>query len=87
MMETLRYADEVKKAEQRVQGRAGREAAKPIMIELAEELIERKAKKFDAASFKDSYEEALRELIDAKARASAGPRRSRKPPQGAKSST
>ena len=66
MMETLRYADEVKKAES-----AFREIpeVKPEtdMIELAEELIERKSKKFDATSFMDSYEEALKELIDAKA--------------------
>ena len=65
MMETLRYADEVKKAES-----AFREIpeVKPEtdMIELAEQLIDRRSKKFDATSFKDSYEEALKELIDAR---------------------
>jgi DNA end-binding protein Ku len=66
MMETLRYSDEVKKA-----GTAFKEVpdAKPEadLIELAEQLIEKKTKKFDPAAFKDSYEDALRELIDAKA--------------------
>jgi DNA end-binding protein Ku len=66
ILETLRYADEVKKADA---------AFSPVpdtkpeadMIELAEELIARKSKKFDAAAFKDSYEVALHELIEAKA--------------------
>lgn len=66
LMETLRYADEVKKCDT-----AFKEVpdVKPEadLIELAEELIERKSKKFDAASFEDSYETALRELINAKA--------------------
>lgn len=67
MLETLRYADEIKKA-----GSAFSEIpdVKPEadMIELAEELIEKKTKKFDASVFKDSYTGALRELIDAKAK-------------------
>lgn len=67
MLETLRYADEIKKA-----GSVFSEIpdVKPEadMIELAEELIEKKTKKFDASAFKDSYTEALRELIDAKAK-------------------
>ena len=36
------------------------------MVELAEELIGRKSKKFDPAAFKDKYEDALREIIEAK---------------------
>jgi DNA end-binding protein Ku len=67
MMETLRYADEVRKAES-----AFREVpkAKPDaeMIELAEDIIGRKSKEFDPAAFHDKYEDALRELIDAKAK-------------------
>jgi DNA end-binding protein Ku len=67
MMETLRYADEVRKAES-----AFREVpkAKPDaeMIELAENIIGRKSKEFDPAAFHDKYEDALRELIDAKAK-------------------
>jgi DNA end-binding protein Ku len=66
MLETLRYADEIKKADSAFSGVPN---VKPEadMIELAEELIEKKTKKFDASAFKDSYNDALRELIDAKA--------------------
>jgi DNA end-binding protein Ku len=66
MMETLRYADEIKKP-----GKAFKDVpeVKPEadMIELAEQLIARKSKKFDPAAFEDTYERALHELIDAKA--------------------
>jgi DNA end-binding protein Ku len=66
MMETLRYADEVKKAETVFKDIPD---LKPDadMVELAEQIIERKTKKFDAAAFVDSYEKALHELIEAKA--------------------
>jgi DNA end-binding protein Ku len=66
MMETLRYADEVKKANTAFKGVPN---IKPEadLVELAEELIERKSKKFDPAAFKNTYEEALQELIDSKA--------------------
>jgi DNA end-binding protein Ku len=66
LLETLRYADEVKKADSAFHGIKG-EKPKDDMLELAEELIEKKTKKFDPAAFKDSYEDALRELIEAKA--------------------
>ena len=36
------------------------------LLSLAEELIKRKTKPFDPKAFKDPYEAALRELIDAK---------------------
>jgi DNA end-binding protein Ku len=66
LMETLRYEDEIQKASS-----AFKEVpeVKPEadMIDLAEELIDRRSKKFDASTFKDSYEIALHELIDAKA--------------------
>jgi DNA end-binding protein Ku len=66
MLETLRYADEVKKAETFFKDIPD---VKPDadMIELAEQIIEKKTKKFDAAAFVDSYEKALHELIEAKA--------------------
>jgi DNA end-binding protein Ku len=66
MMETLRYADEVKKAETVFKNIPD---LKPDadMVELAEQIIEKKTKKFDAAAFVDSYEKALHELIEAKA--------------------
>jgi DNA end-binding protein Ku len=66
LMQTLRYADELKKPETSFKDVP---AIKPDrdMVELAEELIERKTKKFDPTMFKDAYEDALRELIEAKA--------------------
>jgi len=66
MMETLRYADEVKKADAAFKVVPAVKTTKE-MLDLAEELIERKSKPFDANAFKDSYEEALHELIEAKA--------------------
>src|SRR5262245_28214425 len=66
LMETLRYADELKKADT-VFKDVPDTKVDPDMIELAEELIDKKTKKFDPSVFKDTYEDALRELIEAKA--------------------
>jgi DNA end-binding protein Ku len=66
LLETLRYADELKKASSAFAGIKEQEPEQD-MIELAEELIKKKSRKFDPTAFKDSYEEALRELIEAKA--------------------
>ncbi len=66
LMETLRYADELKKPETAFKDVPGIKPDRD-MVELAEELIERKSKKFDPTVFKDAYEDALRELIEAKA--------------------
>lgn len=65
VLETLRYADEINKADSYFEEVP---AAKPDkeLLGLAEELIERKRKPFEASAFKDPYEAALRELIDAK---------------------
>jgi DNA end-binding protein Ku len=65
LMETLRYADEVKKCETAFEGVPDRSVDKDL-IELAEELIEKKSGKFHPEKFKDSYTVALRELIEAK---------------------
>src|SRR6185312_5166476 len=64
-IETLRYADEVQKADQFFADVPEIKADKEL-IGLAEELIKRKVSKFDPKAFKDGYEVALRELIDAK---------------------
>jgi DNA end-binding protein Ku len=66
LLETLRYADELRKAETVFKDIADLKPAADL-LELAEELIERKTKKFDATAFVDSYEKALHELIEAKA--------------------
>lgn len=65
MAYTLRYAEELRNASEYFKD------IKPARIEeeqlsLAKELIKRKSVKFDPSKFKDQYEAALRELIDAK---------------------
>jgi DNA end-binding protein Ku len=65
LMETLRYADEVKKPET-VFDSTGKKNPDKDLVELAEELIKKKSGKFQPEKFKDSYQVALRELIDAK---------------------
>lgn len=65
MMETLRYADEVKKADGSFDGVPARKVAGDL-VELAEELIDRKSGEFHPEKFRDSYTLALRELIKAK---------------------
>ena len=65
MIETLRYADEVQNAEQFFSTVPGAKPEKEL-LSLATELIERKAKPFEPKAFKNQYEIALRELIDAK---------------------
>ncbi len=72
VIETLRYADEVQKADAFFTSVPEAEPETDL-LSLAEELIERKAKPFDPKAFKDQYEAALRELIDAK--------RENRPPQ------
>ena len=71
LLETLRYADEV---------RAGQsffddiDDAKPKkeLLDLANTLIEQKSAPFDAGEFEDRYSKALRKLIDKKAKSKGG---------------
>jgi DNA end-binding protein Ku len=65
IIETLRYADELQNPEQFFSTVPGAKPEKEL-LSLATELIERKAKPFDAKVFKNQYDLALRELIDAK---------------------
>ena len=65
MIETLRYADEVHKADQFFADVPEVEPEQELRT-MAEELIKRKVKAFDPKAFKDSYDAALRELIQAK---------------------
>jgi DNA end-binding protein Ku len=64
-IETLRYADELQKPEAFFDQVPDVKPEKEL-LGLATELIERKAKPFDAKAFKNQYDLALRELIDAK---------------------
>ena len=65
LMETLRYAHEVKKADSTFDSIPATKVDSDL-IALAEDLIGRKASGFHPEKFKDSYNAALRELIDAK---------------------
>src|SRR5690606_20268201 len=70
MLETLRYADEVRSAETFFEDLPELKLDKE-MVGLAGELIERKSKPFDASVFKDSYADALRELVERKRKGKA----------------
>jgi len=65
LLETLRYSDEVVKAQGYFRDIPD---TKPDaeMLELAEALIDRKASKFDPEKFHDRYVDALKELIEKK---------------------
>lgn len=68
LLETLRYADEVREG----QGFFDKiDDAKPKkeLLELATTLIDQKSAPFDASEFEDRYVDALRKLIDKKAKA------------------
>lgn len=65
VIETLRYVDEVNKADQYFADVPEVEPEEELKT-MAEELIKRKVKPFDAKAFKDPYDVALRELIQAK---------------------
>lgn len=67
LLETLRYADEVRKGQSFF---SGIDDAKPRkeLLDLAAALIEQKSAPFDAGEFKDRYVDALRRLIDKKAK-------------------
>jgi len=67
LLETLRFSDEVRKANAFFSDVSTAKVAKDL-IDLAEELINRKAAAFDPDVFHDKYTEALRELIEAKAK-------------------
>ncbi|MHA6333826.1 non-homologous end joining protein Ku [Qipengyuania sp. CAU 1752] len=67
LLETLRYADEVR------QGQAffddiGNEKPQKELLELATTLIDKKTAPFDASEFEDRYADALKALIDKKAK-------------------
>src|SRR3954470_6148661 len=65
VLETMRYADEVNKAQSYFRDISD---AKPDeeLLDLAETLIDRKTAKFDPSQYHDRYIEALRDLIEQK---------------------
>lgn len=67
MMETLRFADEVRNAAPFFAD-IGKGKSERELLDLAETLIEKKVAPYDPERFKDQYTEALRAVIDAKAK-------------------
>jgi DNA end-binding protein Ku len=71
LLETLRYADEVVKAQGYFRDIPDHKAD-PEMLELAEALIDKKTSKFDPGKFHDRYVDALRDLIEKKRKLKGG---------------
>lgn len=65
LLETLRYADEIRKPGEAFDTLPSKKVDADL-VSLAEELIEKKAGDFQPEKFKDTYTAALRELIKAK---------------------
>ena len=65
LLETMRFADEVREAAPLFADVAD-EKPDPELLDLAKELIGRKAKPFKPEAFKDSYTDAVKALIDSK---------------------
>jgi DNA end-binding protein Ku len=63
ILETLHYADEIRKADPFFTEISDKKADSDL-LSVAEELIKKKASPFDAADFKNHYRQALRKLID-----------------------
>ncbi|MEE4154681.1 MAG: Ku protein [Erythrobacter sp.] len=73
LLETLRYADEVREGQAFFEDIDDAQPDKEL-LELATTLIDKKAAPFDASEFSDRYAEALRKLIDKKAKSKSGKR-------------
>lgn len=73
LLETLRYADEVRKG-QAFFGEIVDDKPDEDLLDLATSLIDKKTAPFDAGEFEDRYAQALRKLIDKKAKAKDGKR-------------
>ncbi len=75
LLETLYYADEIKTAEPLFHEMSG-DPADPELLDVATQLITRKTAAFDASTFTDHYDAALRALIEAKRKNRKTPRAS-----------
>ncbi|SEN07479.1 non-homologous end joining protein Ku [Palleronia pelagia] len=65
LLETLRYAEEIREADPMFSEISDDETDED-MLELATQLIEKKTRPFDASAYSDSYYQALRALIETK---------------------
>lgn len=71
VLETLRYADEVRRAQGYFTEIGDAKPAKEL-LDLATALIDQKAAPFDPANFHDRYVDALKGLVEKKAKAKGG---------------
>lgn len=71
LLETLRYADEVRKG-QAFFSEIGSDKPEPELLDLATTLIEKRTAPFDAGEFTNRYVDALKALIDKKAKSKSG---------------
>lgn len=71
LLETLRYADEVRKGQAFFSEIGDAEPASEL-LDLATTLIEKRTAPFDASEFRNRYIDALRALIDKKAKSKSG---------------
>jgi DNA end-binding protein Ku len=67
VLETLRYSDEVRRAQTYFSEIGNAKPAKEL-LDLAKALIDQKSAPFEAADFKDRYVDALQKLVDKKAK-------------------
>lgn len=67
ILETLRYADEVRQARSYF-SEIGNDKPSPELLDLAATLIDKKSAPFEAGKFRDNYIDAVRKLIDRKAK-------------------
>ncbi|WP_231558935.1 Ku protein [Paracoccus sp. PAMC 22219] len=79
LLETLRYEDEIREAEPLFASIEDAASDKDL-LEVATQLIQRKSSPFNAEAFKDHYDKALRDLIEAK-------RKNRKTPRARRGTT
>ncbi|MBA3611862.1 MAG: Ku protein [Nitrospirales bacterium] len=82
ILETLRYNYEVRKAEEYFEEIKPNEEPNDDQLDLALELIKRKAGKFDPSKFKDLNQEGLKEIIDAKVKKRPSRVKGEKAPSG-----
>jgi len=76
---TVRSADEVRPPEF---GAKLKGEAEPDMVTIAETIIERRSGAFDPETFRDRYQDALRELVEAKTKGlERAPRAITEPPK------
>lgn len=68
LLETLRFHDEVRKADPYFRDISD-EKPSGELLDVAKQLIQRKAAPFDARKFKDQYAQALRDLVEQKLKA------------------